>query len=36
MVIDRTLILPYAISDVVTKFATISVDEIINSMKKIG
>ena len=36
MVIDRTLILPYAISDVVTKFAIISVDEIINSMKKIG
>ena len=36
MVIDRTLILPYAISDVVTKFATISVDEIINSLKKIG
>ena len=36
MVIDRTLILPYAISDVVTKFATISVDEIINSLIKIG
>ena len=34
MVIDRTLILPYAIADVVTTFATISVDEIINSMKK--
>lgn len=35
MVIDRTLILPYAISDVVTKFATVSVDEIIYSMKKL-
>ncbi|MDD2299993.1 MAG: glycoside hydrolase family 130 protein [Fermentimonas sp.] len=35
MVIDRTLILPYAIADVVTTFATISVDEIINSMKKV-
>ncbi len=33
MVIDRTLILPYAISDVVTKFATVSVDDIIKSMK---
>lgn len=36
MVIGRTLILPYAISDVVTKFATASVDEIVNSMKKIN
>ncbi len=34
MVIDRTLVLPYAISDVVTKFATVSVDEIINHMIK--
>lgn len=34
MAIDRTLVLPYAISDVVTMFATISIDEIINSMKK--
>lgn len=35
MVIGRTLILPYAISDVVTTFATVSVDEIVKSMKKI-
>ncbi|HBG57709.1 glycoside hydrolase family 130 protein [Proteiniphilum sp. UBA1028] len=34
MVLDRTLVLPYAITDVVTKFATVSVDEIIKSMKK--
>lgn len=35
MVLDRTLILPYARADVVTKFAIISLDEIIGSMKKI-
>lgn len=34
MVIDRTLILPYAIGDVVTTFALVSVDDIINNLKK--
>lgn len=32
MVLDRTLILPYAMSDIITKFATISIDEILNQM----
>lgn len=32
MVINRTLILPYAVGDVVTTFATISVDELLQEM----
>lgn len=34
MVMDRTLILPYAIGDVLTTFATISLDELLEEMKK--
>ncbi len=34
MVVNRTLILPYAIGDMVTTFATISVDELIEEMKR--
>lgn len=33
MVIGRTLLLPYAIGDVVTTFATISIDELISEME---
>ncbi|HKL85088.1 MAG TPA: glycoside hydrolase family 130 protein [Treponemataceae bacterium] len=33
MVIGRTLLLPYAIGDVVTTFATISIDELVEEMK---
>lgn len=33
MVVGRTLILPYAIADVVTTFATISIDELIKEMR---
>lgn len=35
MVVDRTLVLPYAIADVVTTFATVSVDELIDKMVEI-
>jgi len=35
MVIDRTLILPYAIGDVVTTFAVIEVDELVKEMKRL-
>ncbi|MBK5194412.1 MAG: glycoside hydrolase family 130 protein [Proteiniphilum sp.] len=34
MVVNRTLVLPYAIGDVMTTFATISVDELLLEMKK--
>ena len=34
MVVNRTLILPYAIGDVVTTFATICLDELLEEMKK--
>jgi predicted GH43/DUF377 family glycosyl hydrolase len=34
MVIGRTLILPYAIGDAVTTFATVSVDELVAAMKE--
>jgi predicted GH43/DUF377 family glycosyl hydrolase len=34
MAIGRTLVLPYAIGDVVTTFALVSIDEIINDLKK--
>lgn len=33
LVIDRTLVLPYAISDVVTRFALVSIDDIIREMR---
>lgn len=33
MVIDRTLVLPYAIGDVITTFAVVSLDEIIQNMQ---
>jgi len=34
MAIGRTLVLPYAIGDIITTFALISIDEIINKMSK--
>lgn len=35
MIIDRTLILPYAIGDVVTTFAVIEVDGLVKEMKRL-
>jgi len=34
MVVNRTLVLPYAIGDVVTTFATIHLDELLEEMRK--
>jgi predicted GH43/DUF377 family glycosyl hydrolase len=33
MVVNRTLVLPYAIGDVVTTFATIRLDDLLHEMK---